>query len=264
MPGSTYGGFMLNDFKMVVHKLPRDLDYINLYPLADLHIGSAEFNEPMFKLWVKTVEDDPNGYFVTAGDLLNNGIKSSKTNVYEETMRPFQQKEYFYEAIKHLKDKWLVGVGGNHEYRNAKEVDSDPTYDVMCRLKIEDRYRQNGAFVKIAVGTRTSNQKQVAYGIVITHGASRNKHDKFALSIDGADLFISGHTHDENYEPDAKVKMDMQNEMVSIVPYKKVVCTPFQGYGGYALRGEYLPVAVSEFQVLRLDGKSKKINFFTV
>lgn len=255
---------MLNDFKMIVHKLPRDLEYINLYPLADTHIGSAEFNEPMFKLWVKTVQADPNGYILIAGDLINNGVKNSKTNVYEEMMRPSQQKEYLYEALKPLKEKILGGCGGNHEYRSAKDVDSDPMYDVMCRLQLEDRYRQNGAFVKIAVGTRKDNHKQVAYGIVVTHGASKNKHDKFALSVDGADLFISGHTHDENYEPDAKVKMDMQNETVSIVPYKKVVCTPFQGYGGYALRGEYLPVTVSEFQVLRLDGKRKKINFFTV
>ena len=84
---------MQKDFVMVKHKLPWNLPYIHIYPCADIHIGAAEFDERLFKTWVQTVQDDPYGYVAFAGDLMNFGVKTSKTNVYEETMRPAQQKE---------------------------------------------------------------------------------------------------------------------------------------------------------------------------
>ena len=32
---------ILNDYEMIVHKLGQELEYINLYPLGDLHVGSC-------------------------------------------------------------------------------------------------------------------------------------------------------------------------------------------------------------------------------
>lgn len=256
---------MLNDFKMIVVKLPMELSYINIYPIADAHIGSQEFNEQMFKKWLKTVQEDEFGYVTLAGDMLNNGIKNSKTNCYEETMRPSAQKEYLYEALLPIKGRILGACGGNHEYRAVKEVDSDPLYDIMCRLQISDRYRQNICFLKVNLGATPKNKnKQVSYGIVLTHGASRNKHDKFINGIDGADIFISGHTHQNEYQQPSKLRMDMYNEMVRAVPYRKIICIPFQEIGGYAIRSEYMPNSIDEFQVLKLSGTTKKINFFTI
>ena len=69
---------MLSDFVMVKHKLPWDFPYIHVYPIADAHIGSAEFDQQLFKTWIKTVQDDPFGYAVLAGDMMNNGVKNSK------------------------------------------------------------------------------------------------------------------------------------------------------------------------------------------
>ena len=259
------GESMLSDFKMIVCKLPREQAYCNLYPLADVHIGSAEFNEQMFKQWLKTVSEDEYGVVVMAGDLMNMGIKSSKTNVYEETMRPRQQKEYLYEALTPIKDKIVAACGGNHCYRNIKEVDDDPLYDVMAMLRISEVYRQNICFAKICVGTRERDKKkQIAYGIVLTHGSTTNKHNKFINGIDGADLFVSGHVHQNAYNQPSKIRMDMQNETVRIVPYRNIVCGTFQESGGYSIRAEYMPVGIDEFQVIRLDGTRKRMNFFTI
>lgn len=123
---------MLNDFVMVKQKLPWDYPYIHIYPCADVHAGSIEHDEKLFRLWVQTVHDDPYGYAVLAGDMMNNGVKTSKTNVYEETMRPSQQKEYLFDSLKPIKEKILGACGGNHCYRNIREVDDDPLYDVFC------------------------------------------------------------------------------------------------------------------------------------
>jgi len=251
---------LLSDFTMVKHKFPWDYPYIHLYPSADWHIGSAEFDEKLCKSWVKTVENDPYGYVVLAGDLMNNGVKTSKTNVYEEAMRPSRQKEYLYETLKPIREKILGSCGGNHEYRNIREVDDDPLCDVFCRLGIEDRYRQNACFIKASLGT-AKKDRQVSYCIAAIHGTSRNKRKKWEYSVDGVDIFISGHTHDPEETPPCKLRVDMHNETVSTAEFTSVVCNSFQSYGGYSMRGMYLPNASKRFQILTLDGTTKHVGF---
>ena len=246
---------------MVIHKLPADLPFLHIYPLSDVHIGAKECNINLLYKWQKAVLDDPYGYCVFAGDLMNMGLKNSKTNVYEEVLSPQDQKEAAYEIMKPLKDKILAGIPGNHCYRMVKEVGTNPLYDVFCRLQIEERYRENACFLKVNLGKKKSNNKSASYGIVLTHGTSPNKHDKWVNGVDGADVFISGHTHTPEYKPKGKIRMDMQNETVSIVPYRQIVCASFQKYGGYALRGEYLPNICESFQRIKLYGDKKKVSF---
>lgn len=243
---------------MITHKLPSTYLYINIYPIADVHIGSKQFNKKAFNELIKTVKADPYGFVVMAGDILNNGIKSSKSNVYEEVIRPRDQKEYAYEVLLPIADKILACCGGNHCHRTNKEVDSDPLYDVMCRLGIPELYRENGCIVKINLGER-NKARQVSYAGVVTHGTSKNKHDKFCMGIDNADFFISGHTHQAEYTPKGKIRIDTKNEVVTLVGYKQIVCHSFQDYGGYALRSEYTPKAPTEFQKLKLYGNIKKM-----
>lgn len=252
---------MISDFKMIVHKLPSNLNYINIYPASDLHVGSPEFNEKAFKEFLYILKNDEHGFTMLAGDLLNNGIKTSKSNCYEETMRPRDQKEYLYNALKPVKEKILACCGGNHCYRSIKEVDNDSLYDVMARLGIENLYRQNGCFVKINLGLRKDKQRQISYSGVLTHGATKNKHDKFCMSIDGADFFISGHNHNPDYVPKGKLRIDTKNETVSQIGYKQITCHSFLNYGGYGFRAEYQPTAPIEFPKIKLLGTRKQMYF---
>ena len=251
---------MLSDFQMIVHKLPDNLPYINIYPLGDVHLGSKECNTDLLRKWLKMVYDDPFGYVVVVGDLLNMGLRNSKTNVYEEVLNPQQQKELCYELLKPIKGKILAGCSGNHEYRNVREVGTNPLYDVFCRLQIEDVYRENACFIKLSLGKRKKD-RQVAYGITLTHGSTKNKDLQWTYSVDNCDLFINGHTHDAIHKPVGKIVMDMQNEVVRTVPVHDVVVIPFQEYGGYAIRGKYLPNHLGQFQRITLSGETKHIAY---
>ena len=251
---------MLNDFKMIVLKLPDDIPHINIYPIADVHLGVAECDLKLLKLWVNTVKGDPYGYTIIAGDIMNMALKNSKSNVYGQTMSPQEQKDAAFEILKPLKQRILAGVKGNHEGREVKESGTDPLYDVFCRLQIEDLYRPNACFVKINLGEK-KNKKPVSYGVVVTHGASKNKHDKWVNGVDGADVFISGHTHETDHAPKGKLRMDMHNENVYVTGYQKIVCMSFQQYGDYALSGEYLPNLADNFQKITLDGSRKHISY---
>ena len=249
---------MLDDFVLITHKFD-ELEHLNIYPLGDVHIGSKEFDLELFLEWRKMVESDPNGAVVIIGDMMNMGLRNSKSNVYEEKLSPMEQKEMCYELLKPIADKILGGCSGNHEYRSVKEVGMNPLYDVFCRLCIEDRYRENACFIKLNVGKQGKNPN--TYGLVLTHGSSKGKDEKWTYSVDGCDCFISGHTHTASHQPLGKIKMDLTHEKVKTVGYQHIVVLPFQKYGGYAIRGKYVPNNLGQFQRITFDGTSKRVGY---
>lgn len=249
---------MFDDFVLIESNYV-DEDHLNVYPLGDVHIGSKEFDLDLFLKWRKQVEDDPNGVVVIVGDMMNMGLKNSKTNVYEETLSPMQQKELCYELLRPIAQKIIGGCSGNHEYRAVRESGMNPLYDVFCRLCIEDRYRENACFIKLTVGKHRHNP--ITYGVVLTHGSTRNKDEQWNAFVDGCDCFISGHTHRAIHVPNGKIRLDLTHNTVKLVDYQEVVVVPFQRYGGYAVRGKYKPNQLGQFQCITFDGTSKRVGY---
>lgn len=249
---------MLDDFTLIESNY-LDCDHLNVYPLGDVHIGSKEFDLDLFYEWRKQVEDDPNGAVVIVGDIMNMGLRNSKSNVYEEKLSPLEQKELCYELLKPIADKIIAGCSGNHEYRQNKEVGTNPLYDVFCRLRKENRYRENACFIKLTVGKHFGNPN--TYGVVLTHGSSKSKDERWTYGVDGCDCFISGHTHLGTHQPLGKIRMDLSHNKVKTVGYQHVVVLPFQRYGGYAVRGKYMPNHLGQFQCITFDGKSKRVGY---
>jgi predicted phosphodiesterase len=249
---------VLDDFQIILAKYD-ELDHLNIYPLGDVHIGSKEFDLELFEKWIETVKNDPNAAVVVIGDIMNMGLRNSKSNVYEEKLTPMEQKELCYELLNPIKDKIIAGCSGNHEYRAVKEVGMNPLYDVFCRMRIEDRYRENACFIKLTVGKNGKNPN--TYGVVLTHGSNKNKDEKWTYSVDGCDCFISGHTHETTHKPMGKIRMDLTHERVKTVGYQHIVVQPFQAYGGYAVRGKYMPNHLGQFQKVIFDGTSKRVGY---
>ena len=249
---------MLDDFCMITASYD-DFDHLNLYPIGDVHIGSREFDLGLFEKWIETIKNDPNGAVVIIGDMMNMGLRTSKSNVYEEKLSPMEQKEVCFELLAPIADKIIGGCSGNHEYRAVKEVGMNPLYDVFCRMRIEERYRENVCFIKLTVGKQGKNPN--TYGLVLTHGSSKAKDERWTYSVDGCDCFISGHTHLGTHQPLGKIRMDLIHNKVKTVGYQHIVVMPFQSYGGYAVRGKYLPNHLGQFQCITFDGKSKRVGY---
>lgn len=263
---------MMNDFDMIVHALP-ELDYIKIYPIADVHLGAAECMEKEFMSFLDVLKDDPHAFAVLCGDLLNNGVKSSVTNVYKETRMPAAAKRLMAELLKPISSKILAAVSGNHERRSSKEVDDDPTYDIMAKLDIEHLYRPNMAFIKIQMGEKrrksgseTRGENRPTYQIVLTHGASGgaltgsgiNKNERFGYAIDNMDVLISAHTHRPAATKPSKIVIDPHNNMVKLRPFYVVTATSWLRPGGYTLQKMLTPTSYVE-QTLILSGKRKEM-----
>jgi len=251
---------MENDFALIKHKLPDAENKIEIYCIADIHVGSPEFDELLWERFKKELLDKPNRYCIIAGDLFDCGLKNSKTNIYEQTMTVRQQLDWLLDELGEIKDRILGIVGGNHSSRITKEVGIYPIYDLCRILRIDDLYRPNLALMKINFGRRNKD-RQFSYCIGMHHGSTRNKRQRFEYSIDGIDAFVTGHTHDGETSYPAKLVIDKHNEAVMVKPFVSIVCTSFLKYGGYGLEAMYLPKGNDKFQVIVLKENEMQVHW---
>lgn len=240
---------MLPDFEMIVHKFPERED-ITIIPIADVHLGARECMEQEFIAFIDEIKDQPNVYLILGGDLINNATRSSVSNVFEEIMRPADQKKEMSKILSPVAHKILAAVSGNHERRSGKDADDDPTYDILCKLDREDVYRENMAFVKCQFGDISGDGKRnPTYMIVVTHGAGGGmltsgavlRGERFGYAVDGMDALIMGHTHKPFTTVPGKIYIDGRNNKVSIKPFKVVNMTSWLEYSGYAMQKMLLP-----------------------
>ena len=257
---------MLPDFEMIVHKFPKR-ENITIYPIADVHWGAQECMEQEFMAFINKVAKEPNSYLILGGDMLDNTLKSSVGNSYENRYRPADAKKQMAKILAPVADKILCSVCGNHERRSSKDADDDPLYDIMAKIDREDIYRENMAFVKIQMGNQAANgENNPTYTLVVTHGAGGgaltggvvNRGERYGYAIDGMDALIFGHTHKPFTTQPGKIVIDKYNNKVTVKPFKVVNMTSWLDYSGYAAQKMLLPTSHT-LQTLTLYGKHKEM-----
>ena len=263
---------MLPDFELIQHQFLGGHD-ITIVPISDVHLGSPGCMEQEFMQFVETVKNTPNLYLTLGGDLIDNGTKSSVTNVFRATMSPSAQKKEMAKILEPVRDRILCFVPGNHERRSGKDADDDPVYDIAAKLDLEDLYRENIAFLKIQLGKpeydsglKTRSEFRPTYCIVLVHGsgggiltgASVNRGERFGYVIDGMDALIMGHTHKPFSTQPGKIQIDPRNNLVTVKPFKVICATSWLSFGGYAAQKMLLPSSHC-LQTMTLRGKKKEI-----
>lgn len=249
--------------RVITKNYPRNTEFITLYPISDLHLGARECREQEFDDYIKQIEADDTAAIILAGDMLNNGIKSSVTDVYCEKYTPHEQKKLLVKKLKPVKKKIIAGVFGNHEYRTIKETSIDVMEDVFDELGIPEAYAGDAAFLKISLGKKY-NGKPATYMIYVSHGSGGgsmlgsgvSKQDGYQLAIEGVDISITGHTHKPSKNHSARLVFDPQNNKVTERNTLIFVCTAWLNYGGYPVTKQLRPTAFHP-DTIRLDGKVK-------
>ena len=237
------------------YSLGEDVKEATIFPLADVHLGAEGAEVQAFYALVDQIAKEPNSYVTLQGDLIDNGTRNSVTNIFRATMPPSQQKREMAKALEPIRDKILCILPGNHCRRSGKDSDDDPMYDVAAKLDIEDRYREDMAFIRIALGknrTRTSNGRQYSYTMACVHGAGGgitpgagvNRASRFLNTMDGVDILVHGHTHMPYAMPGAKLVVDIQNRRVTQRRTLMVCASSWLGYVGYPITG-MMPITAS-------------------
>lgn len=243
----------------IVINLPKELDLAEIFIAADVHTGSAEFDE---KKWGQFEEllKSPGKYVIFAGDQCEYATRSSKSDVYTQALSPRQQKDWWIQHLRPYKDKVLCIVDGNHEFNRAsKDADDFPLYDIALALGIEDRYRSEGAFVDIGVGHVGTAGKQARYVFRVQHQAKNNVNGGTVDGFEGIDVFVSGHTHKPMDKPFGRLVYDPKNKYVSQKDVENIVSGHFLRFGGYGERGGYKPTSTKLYSVILHGKKAKNI-----
>ena len=198
---------------------------------------------------------------------MNNATRSGVSHIFAETMRPREQKKWLARELEPLRDRILCAVSGNHERRSEKDADDSPLYDVLCKLDLEDLYRDNMAFVRLRMGDKDGNGLlNPTYVMAVTHGtgggiytgAAVNRNERFGRVIEGVDCLIVGHVHKGAITKPQKIVVDARNNRVGMKDFLVVSSTSWLDFGGYAMRQMLLP-ASSDLQTITLCGKEKKM-----
>lgn len=250
-PDNEVLSYDLSAFKSVV-----------VYPLADIHLGSEDADVEAFTRLIDDIADDPFAFVVLAGDMIDNGVKSSVTNVYRQTMRPADQKRAMAQMLEPIRDKIICILPGNHCYRSAKDTDDCPAYDIASKLDLEDVYRENMAFIRIRLGKDTAHQRPYRYFIGVVHGAgggaqagsSVNKTDAFMQSIEGLDVLITAHSHKPYALRGSKLECDYGRNIMRQRPTLEMCAGSWLNYAGYPVRKMLRPVAMPGANKLLLYG----------
>lgn len=257
---------MNQDFDMIIRKFPKNED-LHIHFIADVHLGAREHMGPEWQTFCDHILEDPNAYLILGGDLINNATRSGLSNIFDETIRPREQKIRMAEMLAPLANRILCAVPGNHEGRSGKDADDDPMYDILCKINCEDVYRENMAFLKIQIGKqRASGEANPTYMLTVLHGtgggiwtgAAVNRNERFGYTIDGTDALLVGHSHKPYVAQPGKIDIDKRNNKISIKPLKIIVATSWMEYGGYAARKQMLPASHAP-QVITLHGNKKLI-----
>ena len=199
------------------------------------------------------------------GDMMNMGLRNSKSNVYEENLSPMEQKELCYELLKPIKDKILVMSNGNHEERIAKETSIDVLYLVAKQLKIEQVYSPSWWYLYLSFG-ESNKHKPVLYTITGYHGsgsgqtsgAKINRAKKMSQVI-LADVYLMSHVHEPINAKGVIYVPDYQHRSVVRKEMYYAISNSFVGYeGSYAERMGLIPSnnGISE---IKLDGHKKLV-----
>lgn len=254
---------MKNDFDMITYSFK---DEIKIMAIADLHYGSKYFDSRKWKDTKEKIATTDDLYIFIVGDMIDNQTRNSH-EPFDNTARPMEQKLWLVKELADISHKILAIVPGNHENKkDNKSSDDNILFDVAYKLGIEDRYRDNMAFVKIQLGERNEHGRQ-SYTFGLTHGVgggnltgtSVNRNERFGMVFDGLDCLITAHSHKPVLSKPSKIVIDTKNNVISEKPFWQIIATSFLNYGGYALRGQLNPASFMEQEITLTKGEHKNL-----
>ena len=143
----------LPDNVPILCNLPRDLEFADIFFLHDIHFGSELFNEQKWKELKKKIQNNDFAYVCWIGDVMENAIPNSKSDVFTQKYSPAQQKEWAAQELFDLRNKTISVVSGNHEAnRTTKTCGLYPLYDICMLAGVDKKYRDTIAYLDIGVG----------------------------------------------------------------------------------------------------------------
>jgi len=236
---------------------------IKIIALGDIHLGSPQ--SKVLEVAKLIEKSDDKTYFIFVGDVIDNAIIDSVSNVYEQTQSPQKALSGFAELLKLTKGRTLAVVSGNHEERTRRRVGVDLLEVVCSDLSVP--YENDIFALDVSVGNGKSGRGSAgrsSYSIVIGHGytAARTTGGKITANgriidvISNADIYITGHTHQPSIVKTSRFEIDSRNKKLMRREMYLITIPAWLGYEKYAARKFMHPGALGVIEI-ELSGANR-------
>jgi len=156
---------------VIKHDLGSEFDTVEIIPIGDVHLGSGHFNKKAFESMLDYVKSSPNRFVVLNGDLLNNAIKTSVSDIYSEKMTPDECIDMLFEYLKPIKERILGVISGNHEDRTYKLTGVDILKNLCYRLDVSNLYSSIANIIFVSFGkSRGRDNVRNTFSLYHSHG----------------------------------------------------------------------------------------------
>lgn len=254
--------------------LPRDIKQLKIIPISDWHIGAKKTDLKMMQKVIKQILEEENTYTFINGDLIDNTLKDSIGDSYENELNPREQLNTLEEMLRPIKHKILSACSGNHENRTKKLTDIDLTYELMHRLGLDNIYDPIGCLLFIRFGEQSrglketngsGKQRKMCYTIYHTHGTGGGrtvgaKANRLHLlgEVINADMCTISHTHMQIAFKEVSQEVDYRNSCVTEKEIAFLNTGSALKYGGYGEAASFKPLS-TEHPYALFDGTKRNI-----
>lgn len=250
--------------KVITKELPKFKE-LEIYPLADVHIGDPLHDKKRLKQFIQEVLEKENRYIIVNGDVINNAVRQGVSDIYAEELSPNEQIDRAVEILSPIKDRILVITEGNHENRSYKQDGILIMYQVAQRLGIYDSYAEGAYLLFIKFGKSQGRDcRKMPYAIYGKHGSGGGRKVgakairlfEMAEVVD-ADVFLHSHTHVPMVLRKTFHRVDYRNEKVTPIEQLFINTNSYLNFGGYAENYGYHPTS-TQYPKIILDGVERK------
>lgn len=235
----------------------KQFDFVELFPIHDVHYGNPLFDERRFRKLINYIKAEPYRLVAMLGDLMENAVPGSKSDPLTQVHTPLEQREWVASLLMELKDRVVCCTDGNHEWnRSTKMAGLYPLYDACCIAGIPERYRNAYAAVNVLVGDKAHGVKDRAQKYIgfVSHKAKVLKNFASCDQLDGFDFMLFGHDHEPLDHPRAKLSYDRIHNLVQRVPIEMVNGGAFLDFGDYGARDGNRAKSSKMYKLI-LDGR---------
>lgn len=249
--------------------LSRDMDTLEIIPLADTHIGDSNSSIERILKRVEHIKETPNCYTILNGDIIDFSSRSSISDIESRQFNIMGQLEKAVEIFEPIKDRILCITNGNHENRGYKKEGFDISKMMAAQLGLLDRYTAASAIIFLRFGSPKNNHgnknKQQLYSIFVNHGSGGGRKEgakairlaDMACIVD-ADVYIHSHTHLPMIMKRGYFRIDTSNSAVANVTKLFINTSSNLDYGGYGEAQEYKPNS-TDTPTIFLSGKKREM-----
>lgn len=255
------------ELRVIKADLP-DFEEVELYVLADLHIGDPTTDEQMIKEFIRYIMDKPNRYVILNGDIVDNALTVSVSDTYSQKYSPSGAITHAGNILRPVAKRILAIGPGNHEDRTVKITGIDISSWLAKDLECEKLYTDNSFVLFVKFGKsehwEPNRNKRNVYSIFSWHGSGggrkpggkMNRVQSMQETVD-ADLYIMSHVHTPMTMSDSTFNVNYQNMTISQRNRSYLISNAWQDFGGYGQKFGFTPIS-REITYAVLNGHGRK------